>query len=423
MTIVLVTHFMEEAERLCDRVALIDQGRVVATDTPQGLARQVSGSKQVTFEPSGPFDDQLLLRLPQVTAVARHGHRVQVSGSGDLVNAVILTLDKAGLSAHDVELSATSLEDAFVALTGRGLASFPPQPGPQRKHRERTARPGTNGQAGNERPGRERTARPGMRTARRPSSILPGATPRRAFAKLTASEARLAWRQPTGLLVGLGLPVLLLVIFGFLPAFHHHRSSLGGLSYFDVYVPTLVALVIAALGFFGLPTPLATYREQGILRRLSTTPVPPAWVLGAQLVVQVVIAAVALVTLMVAGTAGFGLQIPASIGGFALAAVLSIAAVFAIGLSITGIAPSAVAAGGIGWATFFPLMFFAGLWVPVQEFPAALRDVSDYTPLRASVEALQHAVQTGFPTAAPLLVLAAYPALFGWLALRYFRWE
>src|SRR5256714_10237825 len=69
VTIVLVTHFMEEAERLCDRVALIDAGHVVAIDTPAGLAGRVEGGQRIQFRPSVPFDDALLTHLPDVTHV------------------------------------------------------------------------------------------------------------------------------------------------------------------------------------------------------------------------------------------------------------------------------------------------------------------------------------------------------------------
>lgn len=119
VTILLVTHFMEEAERLCDRLALFDRGQVVATGTPAGLAGMVKGGKLVRFTPSGSFDDRLLLDLPPVRSLEHHGPRVVVTGSGDLVNAVILTLAAAGVTAHDVELGTSSLEDAFVELTGR----------------------------------------------------------------------------------------------------------------------------------------------------------------------------------------------------------------------------------------------------------------------------------------------------------------
>jgi ABC-2 type transport system ATP-binding protein len=120
-TIVLVTHYMEEAERLCDRVALLDRGRVVAIGSPGGLARRAGGGQRVRFVPSGPFGDRLLTDLPEVKDVERNGRHVVVSGSGELVSAVILALASAGLTAGDVRVESATLEDAFVRLTGRHL--------------------------------------------------------------------------------------------------------------------------------------------------------------------------------------------------------------------------------------------------------------------------------------------------------------
>jgi ABC-2 type transport system ATP-binding protein len=116
-TIVLVTHFMEEAERLCDRVALIDGGRIVAMDTPAGLIARAKGGKTVRFVPSGPFDEGLLTRLAEVTRVERDGRHVVVTGTGELVNAVLIALHAAGVDARDVRLDEASLEDAFMRLT------------------------------------------------------------------------------------------------------------------------------------------------------------------------------------------------------------------------------------------------------------------------------------------------------------------
>jgi len=121
VTIVLVTHFMEEAERLCDRVALIDNGRVVALDTPAALAERARGGKTVRFLPSAPFDDHLLTNLPEVTGLEHVGQHVVVTGQGELVNAVILALHAVGVTARDVQLDSSNLEDAFVKLTGTHL--------------------------------------------------------------------------------------------------------------------------------------------------------------------------------------------------------------------------------------------------------------------------------------------------------------
>ncbi|MGH2883543.1 MAG: ABC transporter ATP-binding protein [Solirubrobacteraceae bacterium] len=117
VTIVLVTHFMEEAERLCDRVALIDHGRVVALDRPSALAIAATKSKRVRFTPAEPFSDELLAVLPEVSSVERHGPEVVVAGTGDLVTAVVLALHGAGIHADDVQTETANLEDAFLALT------------------------------------------------------------------------------------------------------------------------------------------------------------------------------------------------------------------------------------------------------------------------------------------------------------------
>jgi ABC-2 type transport system ATP-binding protein len=121
VTILLVTHFMEEAERLCDRVALIDNGRIVALDTPASLAAQARGGKSVRFLPTAPFDDRLLRELPEVARVEREGPHVVVTGTGELVNAVLFSLAAAGVTARDVRLDSSNLEDAFVKLTGSHL--------------------------------------------------------------------------------------------------------------------------------------------------------------------------------------------------------------------------------------------------------------------------------------------------------------
>ena len=126
VTILLVTHFMEEAERLCDRVALIDSGRIVALDTPAGLAAQARGGKTVRFVPSAWFDERLLTALPEVTRVEHDGLHVVVTGTGELVNAVILALAAVGVTARDVQLDSSNLEDAFVRLTGRRSSAESP---------------------------------------------------------------------------------------------------------------------------------------------------------------------------------------------------------------------------------------------------------------------------------------------------------
>jgi ABC-2 type transport system ATP-binding protein len=121
VTVLLVTHFMAEAERLCDRVAIIDRGRVVAVDSPAGLVSRVDGTQRMRFRPSVPMDDALLTDLPQVTGVTRHGDQVVVTGTGNLVQAVAAVLARNRIVAEQLRVDQSSLDDAFVALTGRKL--------------------------------------------------------------------------------------------------------------------------------------------------------------------------------------------------------------------------------------------------------------------------------------------------------------
>jgi ABC-2 type transport system ATP-binding protein len=116
VTIVLVTHYMEEAERLCDRVALIDHGNVIALDHPAALGNRARTSQRVRLTAPEGFDDGLLRALPEVSGVEHHGRDVVVTGSGDLLTAVVLAFDRAGLRATDLRPETANLEDAFLAL-------------------------------------------------------------------------------------------------------------------------------------------------------------------------------------------------------------------------------------------------------------------------------------------------------------------
>ncbi|MEV8636612.1 ABC transporter ATP-binding protein [Streptosporangium sp. NPDC051023] len=122
VTVLLVTHFMEEAERLCDRLALIDSGRVVAVDSPAGLVSRVDDSQRVTFRLSRPFDDALLTGLPEVSAVRHAGGRVEVTGTGELLLAVTTALAAAKLVPADLQVERATLDDAFLALTGKTIS-------------------------------------------------------------------------------------------------------------------------------------------------------------------------------------------------------------------------------------------------------------------------------------------------------------
>ncbi|MFG1948242.1 ABC transporter ATP-binding protein [Nonomuraea sp. NPDC048826] len=121
VTILLVSHAMEEVERLCDRVALLDAGRVVALDSPEGLIEQAGFVQRVTFRAATPVPEGLLEGLGEVERVRADGGRVVVEGRGDLLQAVSVALVRAGVVATETRSEQARLDDAFLALTGRRL--------------------------------------------------------------------------------------------------------------------------------------------------------------------------------------------------------------------------------------------------------------------------------------------------------------
>ncbi|MGA4986079.1 ATP-binding cassette domain-containing protein [Streptomyces cellulosae] len=117
VTVLLVTHFMEEAQRLCDRIAVIDQGRVAALDTPAGLVRRSAGTTVISFTPSAPLDDAGIDTLPGLVSVARKDGRITLSGTDDTVNAVLTLLARSHVTAHQLRVTDATLDDAFLDLT------------------------------------------------------------------------------------------------------------------------------------------------------------------------------------------------------------------------------------------------------------------------------------------------------------------
>ena len=164
---------------------------------------------------------------------------------------------------------------------------------------------------------------------------------RRAYRMLVLTELRLAWRTPIYLVVALGIPVLLLIIFGSIPSLTQPNKEFGGVSFFTIYTPTLMVLVLIVLGLLSLPSQMASYREQGVLHRMSTTPVPASALLGAQVAVNIIFAVVSIAMLLGVGAGAFNLVLPLQFGWFVLSLALTVAAMFGIGLCIAAFASSA----------------------------------------------------------------------------------
>ena len=246
-------------------------------------------------------------------------------------------------------------------------------------------------------------------TARAPRALPARRT---AFGKIVLNEARLNLRQPQGLIGGLAIPIVLLFVFGNLSAFKQVLPGFGGRTIFDVYVPTLIAFGLGMLALLGLPIQLTSSPRAG--RAAPPVDHPGTPVLGAGRAGRRPGAASrwppTIVIVLVShdrfrgGSPGQRGRAPSC------RSLLGITGLAAIGLLISALSKTATGASVIGRVAFFPLMFFAGLWLPRPRCRTLLFDISNYTPLggRAGDPGLD---ADRLPAAAPLLVLAAYAAV------------
>lgn len=229
--------------------------------------------------------------------------------------------------------------------------------------------------------------------------------------KLTVVETKLLIREP-GALFSLLIPLFILVVFG---------SSIEPGD--TVLLPMALAIAVGLIGLYLLPTTLATYRERGILRRMSTTPVRPGNLLVVQLLLQLVLAVAACGLLMtVAGTV-LGAHLPSQVLPGVLVFLLGTASMFAIGLLVAALAPNGRAANGIGVLLYFPMAYLAGLIQPPSQMPDIVASVGQYTPLGAFGQSLREVWAGGAPSPWLLGAMAVYALLISIAAARFFRWE
>ncbi|MER5768236.1 ABC transporter permease [Streptomyces sp. NPDC001985] len=261
------------------------------------------------------------------------------------------------------------------------------------------------------------------RTSARTGATAPVSAARSAERAVLTAEFRLFRREPGSLFWILAFPTGLLVILGSIPSFREPDEALGGLRVIDTYGPVTVLLGMIVAGLQTMPPVITGYRERGILRRMSTTPVRPAAVLGAQMGIHGAAALASAVLALAVGRAAFGIRLPGQVAGYLLALVLSVAVALCLGALVSALSGTTKAAHVIGSVIFFPSMFCAGVWMPVQAMPDALAAVVEGTPFGAAARALGDAAAGDWPAWSHLGVLALWAVVLIGAAGRWFRWE
>ena len=253
------------------------------------------------------------------------------------------------------------------------------------------------------------------------SGVL-GHRSRAQIAALLKVQTKLSLREPYALGVGVGLPTVLLVVFGFISKAVPGNVGDTGLNVIDLYIP--VIMVISFIGIaISLPSTLVRDREIGWLRRVSTTPVHPSQLLGAQLVINFVFAAVAIVIAMAGGIVIFGAPLAIDIPFFILSVALAITEIFSLGLVVVALVRTQSAASIVGGVLFFALLFLSGLWVQPDQVTGPLQYILLYSPSGSAVRALLYSIFGETPPVPILVALVGYTLVFTFVAVRYFRWE
>lgn len=207
-------------------------------------------------------------------------------------------------------------------------------------------------------------------------------------AQIIWTEIKLLTREPLVLVVSLLFPILLMVLL--LASFNADPEPvLDNIAGTDFYLLSYLAAAVAVMGFMGTPTHLASYRQNGVLRRFSAAGVPASALVVAQLVVLAALAVVCAAIMIPLAYAGFDLAEPVSVGGAAAGFGLGILAFAAIGTLLGSLLPTPRGAQGLGLLLFFGTFFVAGGGPPPTLLPDALNNAADVTPVGLLINAIR----------------------------------
>jgi len=242
--------------------------------------------------------------------------------------------------------------------------------------------------------------------------------------KMTWMEAKLFLREPVGVFFTLVFPLMYLFLFGSISG-NEPTPQFGGQRMIDASIPGLIAMIIGTTGLMSITMTMATYRENGVLRRLRTTPVSPLVVLVAQVIVVFSMTALGMLLLVIAGKLVYHVRFAGNAFSMLAGFILSSLSFFGIGFILAGSMPTARTAWIVGMVLLYPMIFLSGAFFAVELLPAAVQKVSAFMPLTYVVNLLG-GLWTGQPWGDHLLdvgVLVGLLLLGIIISVKTFRWE
>jgi len=247
----------------------------------------------------------------------------------------------------------------------------------------------------------------------------------RSLRKLVWLEIKIFAREPLGLIGTVLVPVAVFVMFGRLFGADLAAGAAGGVAFVSVSFPVFIATLIALNAVLSLVTIIAIYREGGILKRLRSTPLGPAAILGAHVIVKLIFTAATLVLMVLAGRRYYPVDVDAPLAAFLAALLFVTASIVSIGFVIASLVPTARFAQPVAAVVMYPMIALSGLFVPIEALPMVLRVPARALPLTYAVSLLE-GVWTRQPWTSYVTDVAALAIFFvvcTAVATRVFRWE
>jgi ABC-2 type transport system permease protein len=246
----------------------------------------------------------------------------------------------------------------------------------------------------------------------------------RGLLKLTWLEIRIFVREPLGFVAAVGVPLAMFLVLGRSVSMGADHSP-GRTQFLAQDLPLFVSIFISINAALSLIAVISIYREGGILKRLRATPLRPAVILGAHVLVKLVFTGISLVLMLLAGRRFYPLPLHAHVAGFALAVVVTTVAILCMGFVIASMVGTARFAQLIGSAVFYPMLAISGMFVPLSSMPRPWAQLGSTLPMSHAVALLRGAwVGADWLVVLPHLgALALTIAICLALTTRVFRWE
>jgi ABC-2 type transport system permease protein len=242
---------------------------------------------------------------------------------------------------------------------------------------------------------------------------------------LTWLEFKIFLREPLGAIGTIVIPVLVFVLVGRFAGNGLSVPALNASNFLHVGLPVFATILISINAVLSLVTIISIYREGGILKRLRATPLRPQTILTAHVLVKLLLTAITLLLLVLAGKRYYPVGIHVPLFGFTIALLISTWSILSIGFLIASIVPTARFAQPIGALVLYPMLGFSGLFVSISAYPLGLRTFARLLPLTYAVSLLE-GIWKGdawLAHAGDLAALALAFAICVTLAARVFRWE